>query len=156
MRLEGLREGFRDVKAYTFENTLRQLNSKANKYMVQLFNQQVKIRFKNEDLKIETTVNIDGHERPLGLYSGGQFRRIALSVDLALADITLARKGNRLNLMIMDEYFKDLSATSMKRILKILQARKTSDTLDRAQRFVQGDRGSDLGMELRGGISKTV
>jgi DNA repair exonuclease SbcCD ATPase subunit len=156
VRLESLREGYREVKAYTFENTLRQLNSKANKYLSQLFNQRVKIQFKNEDLKIETAVEIDGVKRTIGLYSGGQFRRIALAVDLALADVTLARKGNQLNIMIMDEYFKDLSATSMKRILKILQARKTPTLLIEHNDLFKQIVDQTLEVEYRGGISKVV
>jgi DNA repair exonuclease SbcCD ATPase subunit len=156
IRLEALRDGYRDVKAYTFENTLRQLSSKANLYLGQLFNQQVTIRFKNEDLKIETLVKIDGHERPLGLYSGGQFRRIALAVDLALADVTLSRKGNKLNLMIMDEYFKDLSLTSMGRILKILQARKTPTLLIEHNDLFSQIVNNRVMVELRKGTSVLV
>lgn len=155
-RLEALREGYREVKAYTFENTLRLLNSKANLYLTQLFNQQVKIKFQNEDLKIETLVQIDGTERPLGLYSGGQFRRIALAVDLALADVTLSRKGNTLNLMVLDEYFKDLSATSMGRILKILQARKTPTLLIEHNDLFKSIVNSTIEVELRNGTTTVV
>jgi DNA repair exonuclease SbcCD ATPase subunit len=80
-------------------------------------------------MKIDVSVSIDGKDRPLGLYSGGQFRRIALAVDLALSDITCARNSNKLNLMILDEYCKDLSEVSMEKVLKLLQSRKGSTIL---------------------------
>lgn len=156
IRLEATREGYKDVKVYTFENTLNQLTRKANKYMGELFNQQVKIKFSNVDMKIDSTVTIDGHERPLGLYSGGQFRRIALAVDLALADITLTRKSNKLNLIILDEYFKDLSEVSMDRILKILQSRMTPTVLIEHNSIFKSIVNSTVEVELRDGISRKI
>lgn len=129
IRLEALRDGYREVKAYTFNNVLAQLTKKANNYLAELYEQPVKILFKNIDMEIDVQVTINGKTRSLGLFSGGQGRRIHLAVDLALSDITMSRKGNKLPFMIMDEYCKDLSEVSMEKILKLLQARKGSTLL---------------------------
>lgn len=129
VRLEALKDGYREVKAYTFQTVLNQLTRKANNYLAELFEQPVKIKFENVDMKIDVSVTIDGVNRTLGLYSGGQFRRIALAVDLALSDITMARSSNKLNLLILDEYCKDLSEVSMEKVLKLLQSRKGSTIL---------------------------
>lgn len=129
IQLEALKDGYKEVKAYAFQNVLNQLTRKANNYLGELFEQPVKIKFENVDMKIDVSVSIEGKERPLGLYSGGQFRRIALAVDLALSDITCSRNSNKLNLMILDEYCKDLSEVSMEKVLKLLQARKGSTIL---------------------------
>lgn len=129
IQLEALKDGYKEVKAYAFQNVLNQLTRKANNYLGELFEQPVKIKFENVDMKIDVSVSIDDKERPLGLYSGGQFRRIALAVDLALSDITCSRNSNKLNLMILDEYCKDLSEVSMEKVLKLLQARKGSTIL---------------------------
>lgn len=129
IQLEALKDGYKEVKAYAFQNVLNQLTRKANGYLSELFEQPVKIKFQNVDMKIDVSVSIDGKDRPLGLYSGGQFRRIALAVDLALSDITCSRNSNKLNLMILDEYCKDLSEVSMEKVLKLLQSRKGSTIL---------------------------
>jgi DNA repair protein SbcC/Rad50 len=129
IQLEALKDGYKEVKAYAFQNVLNQLTRKANNYLSELFEQPIKIHFQNVDMKIDVSVAIDGKERPLGLYSGGQFRRIALAVDLALSDITCSRNSNKLNLMILDEYCKDLSEVSMEKVLKLLQSRKGSTIL---------------------------
>jgi len=74
-------------------------------------------------------------------------------VDLAIADVTLSRKGNKLNLMIMDEYFKDLSIPSMNRVLKILQARKTPTLLIEHNDLFKSIVNQSVEIELRGGTS---
>jgi DNA repair exonuclease SbcCD ATPase subunit len=156
IKLEALKEGYKEVKAYTFQNVLNQLSRKANKYLSELFEQPVKIKFENIDMKIDVAVNIDGRDRPLGLYSGGQFRRIALAVDLALSDITMARSSNKLNLIILDEYCKDLSETSMNKVLNLLQARKGSTILIEHNSIFRSIVNQTFEVELRDGVSRRV
>lgn len=122
-RLENLKTGFKEVKSYVFNSILNQVNARAQKYLAHLFAVPVVVRFTNEDMKIETRVKFDGVDRGLGLLSGGQFRRVSLAVDLALSDVITARKGSRLNVLILDEYFKDLSETSMEKCLTLLENR---------------------------------
>lgn len=156
IQLEALREGYKEVKAYTFDNTLAQLSKKANAYLNELFSQPVKLKFKNEDFKIETTVTIDGKERTLGLYSGGQFRRIDLATALALSDLVTSRVGNLFNLLILDEFFKDLSEVSMERVLKILENRKTPTLLIEHNSVFSGIVNNTVEVELRSGVSRRV
>lgn len=156
LKLDALRDGFREVKSYTFQNVLAQLSRKANAYLGQLFEQPVRIKFVSEDMKINVMVTIDGKERVLGLYSGGQFRRIALAVDLALSDITSARKSNKLNLLIMDEYCKDLSEISMEKVLKILQSRSGSTLLIEHNSIFKSIVTQTFDIELRDKVSRRV
>jgi DNA repair exonuclease SbcCD ATPase subunit len=156
IRLEALREGYRETKAYAFQSVLNQLTRKANGYLTELFEQPVKIKFENQDLKIETSITIDGKSRSLGLYSGGQFRRIALAVDLALADITMSRKSNKLNLLVMDEYCKDLSEVSMEKVLNLLQARKCSTILIEHNSLFKSIVNNTFEVELIDGVSRRV
>ena len=156
LRLEANREGFREVKIYTFENTLNALNRKANKYLSELFTQPVKVKFKAEDMKIECLVTIDGLERSLSLYSGGQHRRISLAVDLALSDVTLARKGSKLSLIALDEPFKDLSEESMKRTLEILQKRTAPVLIIEHNSLIKQIVNHSVSVELRDKVSRMV
>lgn len=156
LRLEALRDGYREVKAYTFQSVLNQLTRKANSYLAELFEQPVKIQFQNVDMKIDVVVTIGGKPRSLGLYSGGQARRIHLAVDLALSDIVMSRKGNKLPLMILDEYCKDLSEVSMEKVLKLLQSRKGSTILIEHNSIFKSIVTNTFDVELIDGISRKV
>lgn len=123
VRLENLKNGFKEVKSYVFNSLLNQVNARAQKYLAHLFEVPVSVRFTNEEMKIETKVKFDGVDRGLGLLSGGQFRRVSLAVDLALSDVITGRKGAKVNLLILDEYFKDLSESSMEKCLALLENR---------------------------------
>jgi DNA repair exonuclease SbcCD ATPase subunit len=102
---------------------LNEINSRVRKYLDHLFEVPVTVKFRNEDMKIETDVTYDGVSRGLGLLSGGQFRRVSLAVDLALSDVITARKGSRIGITIWDEYMKDLSESSMEKVLELFTAR---------------------------------
>ena len=122
---EIIKNGFKEVKSLSFQEVLEELNSRSNYYLSELFDQEVKICFNNlgndgETSKIETSLEIHGENRKLGLFSGGQTRRIMLAVDLAISDIIHARKGIKDKLLILDEYFKDLSEQSISKIVTLL------------------------------------
>lgn len=122
-RLNVLKDGFREIKSYVFNSILNEVNARVQKYLSHLFEVPITVRFVNDEMKIETSIVYDGVPRGLGLLSGGQARRVALAVDLALSDVITARKGSRVGLLILDEYFKDLSETSMEKCLSLLESR---------------------------------
>lgn len=123
-RLETLKDGFKEIKSYVFTNALNELNFRTNQYLTSLFEMEATIKFTNEDQKIESKIVLDGQLRSLGLLSGGQNRRFNLAVDLALSDIVSYRKTSKLDLLIFDEYFRDLSEISMEACLNLLKSRK--------------------------------
>jgi DNA repair exonuclease SbcCD ATPase subunit len=160
-RLGRLKEGYREVRALVFRGTLLELNTRTNKYLRDLFEVPVGIDFSNEGeegetSKIITTVTWDGVDRPLGLYSGGQFRRIQLAVDLALADLVSSRSFSSFNLRIFDEYFKDLSEESMFKVLKLLEKLSGSVLLIEHNSVLKSAVQESFKIELREGISREV
>lgn len=124
-RLEQLKSGFKEVKSFVFNSALTEINMRANQYLEALFEVPAQILMTNEDMKIRTQIMLDGEDRGLGLLSGGQFRRFSLAVDLALSDVVLGRSDSKLNIMALDEYFKDLSEISMNKALELLKKRST-------------------------------
>jgi DNA repair exonuclease SbcCD ATPase subunit len=118
-KLHLLKDGFKEIKSYVFNNVIGELQLKSNEYAAKLFEIPVYIKFTNEDMKIGVTVKLDSQERSLSLLSGGQFRRVSLAVDLALSDIVLSRKNSRLNLIAMDEPFQNLSESSMQKCVEV-------------------------------------
>lgn len=120
-RLETLKDGYKEVKSYTFNSVLVELTIKANKYLQELFEVPINIKFTNDNMKIGTAITMNGIDRGYGLLSGGQQKRVCLAVDLALSEIVSARMGTELNLRILDEYFKNLSESSMEKCLRLLE-----------------------------------
>lgn len=160
-RYDILRAGFKEVKSYTFQSLLAELTRKANGYLRELFEVPVQIHIDNEGLdgeisKINIRVTIDGEDRPLGLYSGGQFRRIQLAVDLALSDIISARSDKPVNLLILDEYFKDLSETSMEKVLYLLEKLQRSVILIEHNSIFKSIISNVVKIELKGGVSRKI
>jgi DNA repair exonuclease SbcCD ATPase subunit len=128
-RYTHLKDYFKQTKQYVFQSSLDELNDRSNKYLRELFEVPVRIEFNNvsedgEISKINVSVNLNGATRSLGMLSGGQFRRVCLAVDLSLSDMIANRNRNPINVIIFDEYMKDLSLESMIKVQKLLQARK--------------------------------
>ena len=120
-QLEALKGGFKEVKSYTFNSILNELTCRVNRYLIDLFEVSVNLKFTNENMKIGMDLTMGTVKRGYGLFSGGQQRRVQLAVDLALSDIVAARTGTKQSLLILDEYFKDLSEVSMHKCLMLLE-----------------------------------
>ena len=159
--LTSLREGFKETKSYTFKALLRDLTNKSNFYLGQLFDLPIKIEFTNETeaggvAKITDIVTIENSERPFALYSGGQSRRIQLAVDLALSDIVSERGDKPVKLLILDEYFKDLSENSMEKVLELLEGLDKSVLLIEHNSLIKNVVANTFEIELRNGTSKCL
>ena len=152
-RLGTLKTGYKEIKSFVFNTVLNELSHKTNNYLIQLFEVPISIKFTNENMKIQTKITIDGSERSLGLLSGGQFRRVSLAVDLSLSDIISNRKGSRINLLIMDEYFKDLSEQSMEKCLKLLESLKKPTILIEHNSIFKSIVDNVFEVELTDGVS---
>lgn len=120
-----LRKSFKQIKSDIFKTALAELTRNTNEYLREMFDNPVKIRFENvierKTVKIKTFVTINKKERSLGLYSGGQFRRIAICTDLALSKMVSNRSSKPFNLRFMDEPCKDLSAHSKEKFMSLIR-----------------------------------
>ena len=152
-RLEILKRGFKEIKSFVFNSALQELTNKTNTYLIELFEVPISIAFTNDNMKIGMDVVYDNKSRGLGLLSGGQFRRVSLAVDLALSDIINTRKGSKFNLLILDEYFKDLSEQSMEKCLKLLERLGKSTILIEHNSIFKSIVDKTFEVELRGGVS---
>jgi exonuclease SbcC len=137
---------------------LRDLTVKANGYLGDLFDLPVSIEFTNETdegglAKITDIVKIGEVERAFALYSGGQSRRIQLAIDLALSDIVAARGDKPLNLLILDEVFKDLSENSMEKIVELLEKLNKKVILIEHNTVFKSIINNVIKIELRDGVS---
>lgn len=160
-RLTTLKQGFSEVKSYVFRSILKELNKKANRYLSELFQAPCILELNNEGdegeiSKITATVTYDGIQRPLGLFSGGQLRRIILSVDLALSDLMAARSHNRMDFRIFDESMKDLSEGSCEKFISILERLEGTTLIIEHNSLVKSIVSQTIRVELRDGVSRRI
>jgi len=153
-KLETLKKAFRDVKGWVFTNALTTLNYKVATFLNELFEVPVTLEFSTDNFKIETSVIINGEDQPLGLCSGGQFRRLSLAVDLALSELTKERCGTSFPCLILDEPFKDLSENSMERVLNVLSLREEPTLLIEHNSILKSIVRNTLNVERRNGVSQ--
>lgn len=128
-RLVTLKNGFKEVKIFTFNSLLNDLNNKVNKLLLELFEVPIKVKFINSEKTIELEIYHDNQRKSYGLLSGGESTRVSLAIDLALSEIVFERTSNKFNLRILDEYFKYLSEISMEKCLNLIQKLKGSTIL---------------------------
>lgn len=158
MKLMNLKDGFKEVKSYVFQSLLEELSIKSTSFAKELFEVPINIKFHNEDdegsvSKILTEVTLDGNTRGLGLFSGGQYRRIELSVDLALASIVAGRSKSPINFRILDEPLKDLSDSSVEKVVELLKKLEGSTILIEHNSLAKAIIGNVFNIEFRNGIS---
>lgn len=158
-KLEILKDSFREIKSYVFEEFLNNISHKVNRYLVELFEIPIKIQFSsfnenNELNKITTNIIMNNKEIGLGLLSGGQFRRLEWSVNLALNDIILKRTN--LNLRILDEPFQNLGENSMYKLIKILEKLNGSTIIIEHNPLANSLISNVFDLELKNGTSYEV
>lgn len=158
-QLSALKEGFPEIKRYVFRTFLAELSRAASQNLRALFDQSVRVVFSNQDeeggaSKIQCKVTIDGQERPLGLYSGGQHRRIQIAVDLALSSAVASRTGRPVSLRVLDEPFKDLSERSVERSLALLKSLPGSTVIVEHSPLVKASVEETFHCVLTGGVSR--
>lgn len=153
-----LRDGFKEIKSYMFQSLLNELSVKSTMLAADLFDVPVSINFYNESedgniSKILTDVTMGGETRSLGLYSGGQMRRLELSVDLALASIISSRQDKPINFRILDEPFSHLSSTSQEKMINLLKNIKGSTIIIEHNPLTKNIIDNVFDIEYRGGVS---
>lgn len=156
--LNTLKDGFKEVKSYVFQSLLAELSYKATMLARDLFEVPVKVDFLNEGedggiTKILTQVTLDGVTRSTGLLSGGQYRRVELSVDLALAGIVANRSQNPMNFRVLDEPMKDLSFESQEKVIKLLEQLDGSTIIIEHSPIIKGIIDNTFNICYRNGIS---
>lgn len=155
-----LKGGFKKVKSYVFQGFLGELSRKTTEILAEFFEVPISIEFTNEKEgeinKIETIVSIDGKPRSLGLCSGGQYRRISLAVDLALSSIVANRSQRPIDFRVFDEPFKDLSFSSMEKVLRVINNLKGSTVIIEHNDLVKSIIDNVFEVEFKNGISRQV
>ena len=152
--------GPRGIQHYVFLDALRLLESIANSYLNVLADGGIQLSLQsNEDAdKIVKSVLIrasDGkfRERALSQLSGGQWRRVSMSLDFAFAEV-VRRKGTlRSNFIVMDEVLTHLDASGREAVGSVLRALVSKSSSNDSEDGHDVDDGEEWARDLLGGGS---
>jgi DNA repair protein SbcC/Rad50 len=119
------------VPALLIEQSLPQIEMKANELLDRLSDGQMGIRFitqaeykdkKRDDLKetLEIQINDSAGIRNYEMYSGGEAFRVNFAIRLALSEVLAQRKGARLQTLVIDEGFGSQDARGRQRLIEAI------------------------------------
>lgn len=128
------------VPALLIEQALPEIESKANELLDRLSDGRMSVRFvtqtgykdrKREELRETLDIQIsDGAGvRDYELYSGGEAFRINFAVRLALSEVLAARKGARLQTLVIDEGFGSQDEQGRQRLIEAINLVKSDFAL---------------------------
>ena len=121
--------GPQGVRAIVLDNSINQLNQLANEYLRELFDSPIIINFAIEKSetksavkqKVATNITFAGREVSLDSLSGGEKRRLKISVDLAIGYLVKLRSGKSLSVTLLDEVTDGLDASGREKLFSLLK-----------------------------------
>ena len=119
------------VPALLIEQSLPQIELKANELLDRLSDGQMSIRFitqteykdkKRDDLRETLDIQISDSAglRNYEMYSGGEAFRVNFAIRLALSEVLAQRKGARLQTLVIDEGFGSQDARGRQRLIEAI------------------------------------
>ena len=119
------------VPALLIEQALPEIESRANEILDRLSDGRMSVHFvtqagykdrKREDLRetLEIQISDGAGIRDYELYSGGEAFRINFAVRLALSEVLAARKGARLQTLVIDEGFASQDDQGRQRLIEAI------------------------------------
>lgn len=116
------------IKSYILDDITPFLNRRLNKYLTKLTSGQIEAVFsttstlksgeKREKFNLSITNNKGGEQYIAN--SGGEKKRIDLSINLALQDLIASRSTKKLNIAIFDEVFDSLDENGVDGVVSLL------------------------------------
>ena len=119
------------VPALLIEQSLPQIEMKANELLDRLSDGQMSIRFitqteykdkKRDDLRetLDIQIRDSAGLRNYEMYSGGEAFRVNFAIRLALSEVLAQRKGARLQTLVIDEGFGSQDARGRQRLIEAI------------------------------------
>jgi exonuclease SbcC len=119
------------VPALLIEQSLPQIEQKANDLLDRLSDGHMSIRFvtqeaykdkKRDDLKetLDIQISDSAGTRDYEMYSGGEAFRVNFAIRLALSEILAQRKGARLQTLVIDEGFGSQDVQGRQRLIEAI------------------------------------
>lgn len=121
--------GNQGIKSILLDSVTPYLNQRANYYLSKLSDSSIEVKFntqtelKNGDKRDKFSIDVtnENGDDTYGGNSGGEKRRIDISVSMALQDLVQSRSNNSIDLVVYDEAFENLDAIGCQNVIEILQ-----------------------------------
>ncbi len=105
--------GKNGIPAFIIENTLPEIEEKANQILDIISDGRLQVYFKVEsktkkgDLKetLDIEISSEGENRPYELFSGGEKFKVDIAIRIALSYVLANKSGAKLSMLIIDEGF---------------------------------------------------
>ncbi|MFN2120070.1 MAG: SbcC/MukB-like Walker B domain-containing protein, partial [Anaerolineales bacterium] len=125
------------VPALLIEQALPEVETRANEILDRLSDGQMSIRFrtqsgykdkKREDLRetLDILISDGAGQRDYEMYSGGEAFRVNFAIRLALSQVLAARKGARLQTLVIDEGFGSQDLQGRQRLIEAINLVKSN------------------------------
>lgn len=121
--------GNHGVKSYAFDAAVNELNTRVNEYLSSLFEDELRYT-----LLLETTntkgatkqiltnqLFMNNEEISVASLSGGEERRLAFAVNIALSDLISARSRRSFNVLFLDECFDGMDTEGKGKCMELLK-----------------------------------
>lgn len=128
--------GDRGLKSFLLDSVVQQLNEQANHYLAYLTDGEIRVSISTRTIlkgggereKLNVKVySKDGMQEYLGS-SGGERRRVDLSMLLALRELAKTRLEQTFDLLFVDEVFDKVDKSGIERVIHLL-AQQTDDSV---------------------------
>ncbi|MEZ0395029.1 MAG: SMC family ATPase [Anaerolineales bacterium] len=124
------------VPALLIEQALPEIEARANELLDRLSDGSMSVRFvtqagykdkKRDDLRetLEIQISDGTGQRDYELFSGGEAFRVNFAIRLALSQVLAARKGARLQTLVIDEGFGSQDVQGRQRLIEAINAVRT-------------------------------
>jgi DNA repair exonuclease SbcCD ATPase subunit len=120
------RDSFPDVKLYMIQDIIPFIEDEANKYLDELLNGK-RISLVADSVRKKSKLDIIIEDYEYGIkrifegYSGGQGRKMALAMFMALNKMASLRSGKKINFMILDEKFSNIDSKSRHMAIEMMK-----------------------------------
>jgi len=110
------------VKAYVFDALIRELNTRIEYFLDVLTGGIMKFNFTSDEIKgkFSEQCEYSGLNRDIGSLSGGEYKRLSLAVDLALADVVSGRSSIAPNVLFLDEAADGLDVSGKESLMHLM------------------------------------
>jgi DNA repair exonuclease SbcCD ATPase subunit len=117
------------IKSYILDQIIPELTVKANNYIQNLTESNISIYFDTQrekkaggfSEKFTIIIKDNQGERPYNAWSGGEKKRIAVAIDLALSDMSLTRSSRVWDFIVFDEVFENLDEEGKDMMMYLLE-----------------------------------
>lgn len=117
------------IKSYILDDITPFLNRRVNKYLSKLTSGHIEVKFntqttlKSGETREKFSIDISNQDggQEYSANSGGERKRIDLSINLALQDLVASRSNKRINIAIFDEVFDALDEIGVEKVIELLQ-----------------------------------